>query len=154
MGPYVAVSIPGPIQASQYNDDVTIPHYVACSRAYAGTKRKCIRGERPEALSVEAHVRAAREAPFFLSREVELPHTLIRAVEFMAWPPMRYLKLLDATCESPNGFTNKSKTRAPKMARMRHRDAEGVTLADPVMLTFLPKRFGLGGSRWLEQLVF
>ena len=77
---------PGPKREQSYNDDGSIPLYLARNRAYAGAKRKGIRGDRTDADSIGAHVRAPIEAPFFLSQEIELPPALIEAAG-LASPP-------------------------------------------------------------------
>ena len=150
----MAGSIPAPIQESPYNGDIAIPHYVACIRADSGKHRKGIRGERPEALTIEAHVREALSAPVFRVQEVELPPTLTMGGEFSEWSPGRNPKFFVTTGGAHKGFKNQSTSCALKWRDFAPAKLKGVTMAAPSMLAFLFKRFGLCGSRWLKQVAF
>ena len=172
-GPYVAGSIPVPIHGSPYNDDVAIPNYATRGRDYAGTQRQCIRDERPEALSIEDHVRAALEAPFFLSSFLSFflscflafflsfsgcrtsPHTNTGGGIYGWGPPPGDIKKFRTQQAIGLRDVQTSKRPAPKKWHdCAPETPNGVTLSGPPMLTFLFKRFGRGGSRRLKQLVF
>ena len=56
-------------------------------------QRKGVRDDHPDAKTIEDHVRAALEAPFFLAQEIELPPALDRAVHFMADTPANTIKI-------------------------------------------------------------
>ena len=155
MGKFNPTLFTNPTREQSYNDDVILPHYRACNRAYSGAQRKGIRGERPEADSIEAHVREALAAPFFLSQEIELPPSLNEAVELL--------------CEAPPGDIKKfwiggiNGLRALKAEQKTVRDnwraatpiaLKGVSTIDPVMLPHLFHNFGLGGAKWLKQIIF
>ena len=155
LGLFVAGSLPGPFPEASYNDDINIPHYKACSRAYAGVQRKGIRDDHPDATTIIEHVRAALEAPFFLAQEIELPPALNRAVCFMATTPTNTIK--EFWYKQVHDLKNIKKCTMPVLERWRQLTPDtlkGVSIVDPAMLSFLFRKFGLGGSKWLKQLIF
>ena len=73
-----------PKRGKSYNNDVALPLYESSMRSYAGTQRKGIRGEHPEAKNVHEHVAQALQAPFFLAQSTPLPPSTRRDVLFLA----------------------------------------------------------------------
>ena len=80
---YTGLQLPKPTPQSSYNDDVYIEHYQRSIKRFAGAQRRGARDEHVECLSIEDHVEAATNSPFFLSIRTPLPSSIEAAALFL-----------------------------------------------------------------------
>ena len=93
--------------------------------------------------------------PFFLAHEIELPPTLVGAVDFMSGAPQADIKKFWSGQVSQLRDIKRAQRGTLSLWReVTPASLKGSTTIDPVILTYLLDRFGLGGSKWLKQLVF
>ena len=147
IGNFGPALFPIPVRGKPYNDDVVLPLYDDAWRSYAGTQRRGIRDEHPNATSVHEHITEALQAPFFLAQSTPLPVSTGRAIDFLAtsrptsakafWP--KQLARLERICDEQRGLT-------AQWGACRPEELEPLKSANVLLLAFLSHRYKLWGA--------
>ena len=151
--PSITDDSPKPVS---YSDDITLSHYVASNRTWAGEQRKGAHYNITCAISRTDHVERAMLEPFHLAGEIPIPPDVTRAIDFISPTPDRSIRK----------FWNiqlsrlKSLVKGGADTQLSWDSCRPQSVADAqspirtVSIAQLLALLGVGGDKWLKQFIY